>query len=220
MKKLFIWLKCLLLDPFNIRADIASINTNTARFQGDIYHSMKRLEELMKAFHGFEERMEEHMFLTQIRKALHYAAPDMFWVKGIDGKYIIANNRIREDLLMCEDPIGKTDRELAQDIKDRVGADNHTFGAICGNSDKEVLKQERAMKFNEDGLIAGYYTMLQVHKNIVRDTKGNVIATVGSGRDITYEVTMLNKAIDTTECNDTKEILQEIIDHYRFKDRT
>ena len=215
-----VWLKCIIFDPFNVRGDVAALNASTAKFQGDIYHSMKRLEELLKAFHGFDERLQEHMFLTQVKNSLHYSTPDMFWVKGLDGKYIIANDAIRKNLLFCEDPIGKTDRELAELIHRKVGQKSHTFGAICGNSDIEVVKNEQAMKFNEDGLVVGNYTMLQVHKNVVRDTKGNIIAVVGVGRDITYEVEMLNKAIEETECEDTKEKLQEIINHYRFEDRT
>ena len=212
--------KCLFIDPLGVREEINKMNSRAAEFQGDLYHSTKRLEELIKAFHGFDERMQQQMFLEQVNKSLHYSVPDMFWVKDTEGKYLKANDAIRRKLLFCDDPIGKTDRELASKIHEVISEDRHTFGAICGNSDKEVLKQDCPMKFNEDGLVNGEYMMLQVHKNVVRDTRGNVIGVVGVGRDITYEVGMLNKAINTTSCEDTKEILKEIIDHYRFTDRS
>ena len=214
------WLKCLIIDPLRIRQDLNEINSTTAKFQGDLFHSTKRLEELIKAFHCFDEKLERQMFLEQINRSLHFSVPDLFWVKDLDGRYVKANDAIRKKLLFCDDPIGRTDRELAQDIQDRVGVDNHTFGAICGNSDKEVIKQEVAMKFNEDGLVNGEYMMLQVHKNVVRDNLGNVVAVVGVGRDITYEVTMLNKGLELTKCEEAKEIFKEIIEHYRFEDRS
>ena len=139
------WLKCLIIDPLRIRQDLNEINSTTAKFQGDLFHSTKRLEELIKAFHCFDEKVERQMFLEQVNKSLHYTVPDMFWVKDLHGRYVKANDAIRKKLLFCDDPIGRTDRDLAQDIQDRVGADNHTFGAICGNSDKEVIKQEVSM---------------------------------------------------------------------------
>ena len=220
MSKISRFFKCLFIDPLGVREEINKMNSRAAEFQGDLYHSTKRLEELVKAFHSFDERMQQHMFLDQVNKSLHFSVPDMFWVKDTEGKYLKANDAIRKKLLFCDDPIGKTDIELADRVHKLIGEDRHTFGAICGNSDKEVLRNEMPMKFNEDGLVNGKYTMLQVHKNVVRDTKGNVIGVVGVGRDITYEVNKLNEAINTTSCEDTKAILQEIINHYRFEDRS
>lgn len=207
-------------DPLDIKKEINQMNARTAQFQGDIYHSMRRFEELTKAFIEFEEKAERHMFLTQVNKALDHAVPDMFWVKDKEGKYIIANKAIRDKLLFDDNPVGKDDRQLATAIIDSVGEENHTFGAICGNSDLEVLKHELPMKFNEDGLVNGEYMMLQVHKNVVRCTKGEIAGVVGVGRDITYEVGMINKAIETTSCDATRKILQEMMDHYKFEDRT
>ena len=214
------WVRCILIDPLDIRKDLAHINSNTAKFQGDLFHSTKRIEELIKAFHSFDEKVENQLFLEQVNKALHYSVPDMFWVKDLTGRYIKANDSIRKKLLFCEDPIGRDDRSLSNEVRDNIGEDNHTFGSICGSSDLEVLKQERPMKFNEDGLVNGEYMMLQVHKNVVRDTKGNIIATVGIGRDITYEIEQINKAIDTPQLEDIKGILISLLNHYKFTDRS
>ena len=213
-------LRCWVLDPLKIRQDLNHINSSASKFQGDLYHHTRKLEELIKAFTNMDKKLEQHMFLEQVDKALHYSVPDMFWVKDLEGRYIKANDAIRKKLLFCEDPIGRDDRSIAQDIVDRIGEDNHTFGAICGNSDLEVLRQELPMKFNEDGIVNGSYIMLQVHKNVVRDSMGNVIAVVGVGRDITYEVELLNKGLALTKCEESRSIFKEIIEHYRFSDRS
>ena len=218
--KIIGYLKRILVDPLNVRGDLNTINATTAKFQEDLHHHAERLEVLFKAFTSIDERIERHMFLDQVNKSLHYTVPDMFWVKDMEGRYIKANDAIRKKLLFCEDPIGRDDRSLAQDIVDRVGEENHTFGAVCGNSDLEVLRQELPMKFNEGGIVNGSYMMLQVYKNVVRDAKGDVIAVVGVGRDITYEVEMLKKGITLTKCEEAKAIFREIIEHYRFDDRS
>lgn len=217
--KIIGYLKRILVDPLNVRGDLNTINATTAKFQEDLHHHAERLEVLFKAFTSIDERIERHMFLDQVNKSLHYTVPDMFWVKDMEGRYIKANDAIRKKLLFCEDPIGRDDRSLAQDIVDRVGEENHTFGAVCGNSDLEVLRQELPMKFNEGVIVNGSYMMLQVYKNVVRDAKGDIIAVVGVGRDITYEVEMLKKGITLTKCEEAKAIFREIIEHYRFDDR-
>ena len=43
--------------------------------------------------------------------------PDMLWFKDVDGKYIYANKAIRENLLLDENPEGKTDLELTYAAK-------------------------------------------------------------------------------------------------------
>jgi PAS domain-containing protein len=213
-------LRCWIVDPLKIRHDLNHINSSIAKFQGDLHHHTRRLEELIKAFTNMDEKLENQMFLEQVNRALHYSVPDMFWVKDLEGRYIKANDAIRKNLLFCEDPIGRDDRSIAQDIVDRIGKENHTFGAICGNSDLEVIRQETSMKFNEDGIVNGEYMMFQVHKNVVRDAKGNVIAVVGVGRDITYEVELLNKGLALTKCEESRSIFKEIIEHYKFSDRS
>ena len=219
-ERLVEYLRCCIVDPLKIRQDLNHINSSTAKFQGDLYYHTRKLEELIKVFTNMDEKLEQQMFLEQVDKALHYSVPDMFWVKDLEGRYIKANDAIRKKLLFCEDPIGKNDRELASEIVGRVGTDNHTFGATCGNSDLEVIRQETSMKFNEDGIVNGEYMMFQVHKNVVRDAKGNVIAVVGVGRDITYEVELLNKGLALTKCEEARGIFQEIIEHYKFSDRS
>ncbi len=116
--------------------------------------------------------------------------PDMLWVKDLEGKYIYANKAICNDLLMAKDtqePRGKGDiffalreREAHKEI-----ADWHTFGELCFNSDQLVIDSNRAMKFEEYGNVKGKLMYLEVYKAPFYDKDGNIIGTVGAGRDIT-----------------------------------
>lgn len=207
-------------DPFGIQEVVNSINVHASLIQGDIYHSTKRTEELSKFLDGYEARMEDHLFLKQVNDALDGSVPDMFWVKDLDGKYIMANKAIREKLLFDDDPIGKTDRELADAIIAEVGADNHTFGAICGNSDLEVVDNNKRQKFNEDGLVKGEYMMLQVYKNVVRNSRGEVIATVGVGRDMTRCITGLTDIANNHATPEVGKMIMDVVNFYKFEDRS
>ncbi len=116
--------------------------------------------------------------------------PDMLWVKDLDGKYLYANKAICDGLLMAkstEEPIGKGDVFFAlrerEAHKDRP--DWHTFGELCFNSDIDVIEKNRAMKFEEYGNVKGELMYLEVYKAPFYDKDGNIIGTVGAGRDIT-----------------------------------
>lgn len=116
--------------------------------------------------------------------------PDMLWVKDIDGKYLYVNQAICDGLLMAkntQEPIGKGDvffalreRELHKDRPDW-----HTFGELCFNSDQVVIDENQAMKFEEYGNVKGKLLYLEVYKAPFYDKDGNIIGTVGGGRDIT-----------------------------------
>ena len=123
-------------------------------------------------------------------KLLTLNLPDMLWIKDLDGKYIYANKAICDGLLMAKDieePIGKDDVFFA--LREREAhkdkPDWHTFGELCFNSDIVVIENNRAMKFEEYGNVKGKLLYLEVNKAPFYDDKGNIIGTVGSGRDIT-----------------------------------
>ncbi|BBP44416.1 sensor domain-containing protein [Thiosulfativibrio zosterae] len=118
--------------------------------------------------------------------------PDMLWAKDLEGRYLFANQAICDNLLMAnniEEPIGKNDMFFAQREREKH-ADNpawHTFGELCFNSDEVVIENMKAMAFEEYGNIRGELCYLDVHKAPLFDAQGQLIGTVGSGRDITLQ---------------------------------
>lgn len=120
--------------------------------------------------------------------------PDMMWCKGLDGRYLYANNEIKRGLLFDYNPIGKNDTELAMKAKERFGADNHTFGEVCGNSDQVVIDKvmsgvfvKEDGRFLESGKIRGKMTYLEVFKAPYY-VNGEFKGVVGTGRDMTEYV--------------------------------
>jgi diguanylate cyclase (GGDEF)-like protein len=118
--------------------------------------------------------------------------PDMLWVKNTQGEYLFANQAICENLLMAEntdEPIGKTDIYFALREREKHASHPqwHTFGELCYNSDEEVLRQMKPMRFEEYGNIRGELVYLDVHKAPLFDDAGNLLGVIGSGRDITLQ---------------------------------
>ena len=132
--------------------------------------------------------LEEHN--SELLKLLTENLPDMLWVKDVNGKYIYANKSICDGLLMAKDtqePIGKDDVFFAKREREKHIEQPHwhTFGELCFNSDKAVIENNKPMKFEEYGNVKGQLTFLEVYKAPFYDNNGNVIGTVGAGRDIT-----------------------------------
>ncbi|MEA2099589.1 MAG: EAL domain-containing protein [Campylobacterota bacterium] len=132
--------------------------------------------------------LKEHN--SELLKLLTHNLPDMLWVKDLEGKYIYANKAICDGLLMAKDinePIGKGDVFFA--LREREAhkdkPDWHTFGELCFNSDLDVIKHDKAMKFEEYGNVKGKLFYLEVYKAPFYDKDGKTIGTVGAGRDIT-----------------------------------
>jgi PAS domain-containing protein len=120
--------------------------------------------------------------------------PDMMWCKDLEGKYLYANEAIKNGLLFDRNPIGKGDIELALAAKKRFGAENHMFGEKCANSDLVVIdltlkgqfKKEDG-RFLESGKVKGKMLYLEVFKAPLF-INGELIGTVGTGRDMTEYV--------------------------------
>lgn len=132
--------------------------------------------------------LKEHN--SELLKLLTQNLPDMLWVKDIDGVYLYANQAICDGLLMAKDtdePIGKNDIFFAQREREAHSdrEDWHTFGELCFNSDKVVIENNKPMKFEEYGNVKGEMLYLEVYKAPFYDKDGNIIGTVGAGRDIT-----------------------------------
>ena len=159
-----------------------------------VYDAMiKQLEDIHQGIQDVRQSLndDKKMLIRELEKkdivinAMIENLPDMLWFKDKTGKYIYANKAIRENLLFCNSPIGKTDVELALAAKERFGDRNHTFGEVCGNSDIDVLENKYIGKaYVESGKVRGKMLHLEVNKSIV-EIDGETIGVVGSARDIT-----------------------------------
>lgn len=159
-----------------------------------IYDNM--IQQLQEIHEGIQEvrdslRRDKQLLLKELYKkdviisTMIEKLPDMLWFKDIDGKYIYANKAIRENLLLDENPEGKTDLELSYAAKQEYGDREHTFGEVCEDSDKDVLENGyEGKKYVESGKVKGKMLHLEVNKSIVK-VDGEIIGVVGSGRDIT-----------------------------------
>ena len=119
-------------------------------------------------------------------------APDLIWAKDLEGRYLFANQAICDVLLKARDtdePIGKTDLYFACRERDEHPEDPdwHTFGEVCVDSDQVVLDSRQAGRFDEFGNVRGKFLRLDVHKVPFFDADGELIGTVGCGRDVTKE---------------------------------
>ena len=94
--------------------------------------------------------------------------------------------------------------ELAYAAKEKYGDREHTFGEVCGDSDKDVLENEyESKRYVESGKVKGKMLHLEVNKSVVK-VDGEIIGVVGSGRDITEyrEELIENAQIDVFEKNE------------------
>ena len=132
--------------------------------------------------------LKEHN--SELLKLLTLNLPDMLWVKDLNGIYLYANQAICDGLLMAKDtqePIGKSDIFFA--LREREAHKNkphwHTFGELCFDSDQVVIDNNKPMRFEEFGNVKGELFYLEVYKAPFYNSKGDIIGTVGAGRDIT-----------------------------------
>lgn len=132
--------------------------------------------------------LKEHN--SELLKLLTQNLPDMLWVKESNGNYMYTNQAICDGLLMAkntDEPIGKNDIFFAKRERDAHSENPnwHTFGELCFNSDLIVIENNKPMKFEEYGNVKGKMLYLEVYKAPFYDKDGNIIGTVGAGRDIT-----------------------------------
>ncbi|TKJ42430.1 hypothetical protein CEE37_01745 [candidate division LCP-89 bacterium B3_LCP] len=146
----------------------------------------KRAEEALQASE------KKHKSLYSMMRLMCDNVPDMIWAKDLEKKYIFANKAICENLLNANDthePSGKTDIFFANRERDSHPdvQDYHTFGEICADSDEVVLQSKKPHRFDEFGNIKGEFLRLDVYKAPFWDENGQMIGTVGCGRDVTAE---------------------------------
>ncbi len=153
--------------------------------------------------------LEKYRDMHGLLRLMADNVPDMIWAKDIEDKYLFANQAICDKLLHSDstsEPVGKTDMFFAR--RERESGFDHTFGEICVNSDSVVKKNSRPGRFLEDGLVRGRYLALDVHKAPFYNEKGEMIGTVGCGRDVTQELEMNRRLKESEER--FREIIEDV----------
>ncbi len=118
--------------------------------------------------------------------------PDLIWAKDIEKKFIFTNKAVCEKLLCAKDteePVGRTDsffaeREIQSHPDDKYW---YTFGEEIIDSDSEVMRTKKTMRFEEFGNVRGKFIFLDVYEAPLFDEYGKLIGTVGCARDVTKE---------------------------------
>jgi len=173
--------------------------------QNDIY----LITTLAKALSLEEERLYMDAILNQsesryqeLYKMLRLMTdnvPDLIWAKDLQDRYIFTNQAVCDKLIKCHQPddaLGRTDTSFAE--QEREAGHNHTFGAICERSDDIIKKNRKPGRFLEEGLVRNRHLVLDVHKAPFWGPDGEMIGTVGCGRDVTKEI-QTEKALKKSE---------------------
>ncbi len=138
------------------------------------------------------ENEEKYKSLYQMMRLMTDNVPDLIWAKDMVGHFTFVNQAMIEKLLIATDtdePIGKTDMYFAERQRTSHANDPnwHTFGEICIDSDSVIQQTKQVGRFEEFGNVKGEFLFLDVYKAPIWDLQGNMLGTVGSGRDVTRE---------------------------------
>ena len=150
------------------------------------------ISEQKSALEAIKKSEQRYKTLFSFFRLMSDNVADMIWAKDLQGKYIFVNRVMCEKLLIAknvDEPIGKTDMFFAERERRKHPDNNqwHTFGEICGNTDKVVIKSRKAERFDQYGNIQGKFLYLDVIKAPFLDENGQMIGTVGSARDVTKQ---------------------------------
>jgi len=149
-------------------------------------------KEQLKPEESLRKNEELYKDLYRVVRLMCDNVSDLLWAKDMEKKFIFVNKAICEKLLNAKDanePIGKTDMFFAERER-KANPDDpewHTFGEICADSDSVVMKSRKAERFDEFGNVKGEYLNLDVYKAPIWDEHGEMIGTVGCGREVTRE---------------------------------
>lgn len=157
----------------------------------------------------------ELCFYKGFAQILIEESPDMVWLKDLDGKYMVANTAIKTGLLFSHHPYGFDDIYLSKRAKEQFGNDNHTFGEICGNSDKVIMQTLKPQRFLENGKVKGKMMYLEVFK-FPFYVDGVLVGIGGIGRDMTEYVSAYRKS-DCIDCCKDIAAFKDIFSRYEFK---
>jgi PAS domain S-box-containing protein len=169
-----------------------------------IIEQLRDITEKKRTEDALRESEEKYVRLYKMMRMMCDNIPDMVWAKDTEKRYIFANRATCVNLLCAEDtaePVGKTDLFFAERERARHPEDPkwHTFGEICSDSDQITMDVKVPQHFDEYGNIKGKFVFLDVHKAPFLNEKGEMIGTVGSGRDITARKKAEEKLLKSEE---------------------
>jgi len=138
------------------------------------------------------ESEKKYKEMYQLLRLMCDNVPDLIWAKDLEDQYIFTNKAVNESFLNAADtnePVGKTDAFFTCRERERhVGNPEwHTFEEICRDAEHSVLDSKSAQHFSEQGIALGKFLTLDILKAPFFDSEGNIIGTVGSGRNVTHE---------------------------------
>ncbi len=174
---------------------LAVVDLKTRQFDKNEIHYISVLanaisleEDRIRAENKLKHSQNKYLELYTMLRLLADNMPDLIWAKDMDNRYIFTNQAMCDKLLKCRHPDetkGKTDLHFAQ--RQRQKGYQHTFGEICIDSD-DITKTTRAPgRFLEEGFVQNQRLILDVHKAPFWGPDGEMIGTVGCGRDVTRE---------------------------------
>ena len=141
---------------------------------------------------ALRESERRHREVSTLLRSLCDNVPDLLWAKDLQKRFLFVNRAQAKMLLNAKDteePLGKTDLHFA--LRERAAHPEdpgwHTFGEICRDSDTLTLEAMAPSRFDEWGNVKGEFLYLDVHKAPFFDDQGNLLGTVGCGRDVTRE---------------------------------
>jgi PAS domain S-box-containing protein len=155
---------------------------------GHILSHVQDITAQKQAMEDLKAGEEKYRSLYGLTRLISDNVPDLIWAKDMDDKFIFVNQAMCLRLLGCDRPdeaVGKTDMYFAQ--REREAGRRHTFGEICADSDLVTKERKAPGRFLEDGMVRGEYLALDVHKAPLLSEAGEMIGTVGCGRDVTRE---------------------------------
>ncbi len=191
---------CKTGKPCHIELSNSLIEISGEKF---VLSIIRDITDFMQVVDSVRESEEKYRNLYRMIRLMCDNATDMIWAKDLDNRYIFANRAVCQNLLNAKDtnePVGKTDIFFAERER-QSHKDNpewHTFGEICRDSDTVVLNSKQTERFDEFGNVQGKFLFLDVYKTPLLDEQGNIIGTVGSGRDVTQEK-LLEKELQNSE---------------------
>jgi len=154
--------------------------------------ALRDITERKIAEDSLRESEQRYKALYSMMRLMCDNVPDLIWAKDLKRRFLFVNRAVCEKLLIAEDttePLGKDDMFFVQRERDAHSHNPywHTFGEICVDSDDVVISTQEPRRFDEFGNVKGQFLYLDVSKAPFLNEQGEMIGTVGCGRDVTAE---------------------------------